>query len=125
MLNRVTLIGRLTRNPESRTTATGKSVCTFGIAVNRRTKQEDGDADFFTVSCWNQTADYVSNYLTKGTLVAVDGRLSWRKYVTSDGQNREVIEVVADSVQGLDKRDANNQGSASSSDGEYDPFEDN
>jgi len=122
MVNRVVLIGRLTRNPELRTTPTGKNVCSFGLAVNRRVKQQDGDADFFTVTAWGQTADYVSNYLTKGRLVAVDGRLSWRKYTTSDGQNREVIEVVADSVQGLDRpRDDQEGGAPSSAGGNYAP----
>lgn len=103
-VNRVVLVGRLTRNPEMRSTTTGKSVASFGIAVNRRVKGQDGDADFFTVTCWGQTAEFATNYLSKGRLIAVDGRLSWRKYTTSDGQNREVVEVVADNVQILDSR---------------------
>jgi single-strand DNA-binding protein len=94
-----------------RSTASGKSVASFGIAVNRRVKSQDGDADFFTVTCWGQTADFVTNYLSKGRLIAVDGRLSWRKYTTSDGQTREVVEVVADNVQILDsRRDAEDDG---------------
>lgn len=105
MINRVVLVGRLTRDPELRTTQTGKSVCDFSIAVNKRFKPQDGspDADFFRVSSWDKTAEYVSNYLTKGRLVAVDGRLQTRKYTGSDGVNREVVEVVADNVQGLDR----------------------
>lgn len=105
MVNRVVLVGRLTRDPELRTTGTGKSVAGFGIAVNKRIKPQDGspDADFFSVTAWGQTAEYVSNYLTKGRLVAVDGRLSQRKYTTQDGQTREVIEIVADNVHGLDR----------------------
>lgn len=104
MVNRVVLIGRLTRDPEMRTTTTGKSVVEFSIAVNRRTKSPDGtDADFFRCKAWNQTAEYVANYLTKGRLVAVEGRIEQRKYTASDGTNREVFEIVADNVQGLDR----------------------
>lgn len=105
MINRVVLVGRLTRDPELRTTATGKSVCDFSVAVQKRVKPQDGspDADFFRVSAWGATADYVANYLHKGRLVALDGRLQSRKYTTSDGQNREVVEIVADNVQGLDR----------------------
>src|SRR3954467_3173024 len=104
MINRVVLVGRLTRDPELRTTTTGKSVCDFSIAVQKRVKPQDGspDADFFRVNCWERPADYVPTYPTKARLVAVEGRLQSRKYTTSDGQNREVVEVVADSVQSLD-----------------------
>lgn len=105
MINRVVLVGRLTRDPELRMTANGKNVCEFSIAVQKRIKPQDGsqDADFFRVIAWEKTAEYVSNYLTKGRLVAVDGRLQTRKYVAQDGTNREVTEVVADNVQGLDR----------------------
>ena len=105
-INRVVLVGRLTRDPEApRTTTSGKSVMNFSIAVTKRFKPQDGspDADFFTVVAWGQTAEYVANYLTKGRLVAVDGRLQARKYTTQDGQNREVVEIVAETVQGLDR----------------------
>ena len=105
MINRVVLIGRLTRDPEHRTTNTGKTVCDFSIAVQKRVKPQDGspDADFFRVNAWERTAEYVSNYLHKGRLVAVEGRLQSRKYTASDGTNREVVEVVADNVQALDR----------------------
>jgi single-strand DNA-binding protein len=105
MVNRVVLVGRLTRDPELRTTTTGKSVCDFSIAVQKKIKPQDGspDADFFRVSAWGTTAEFVSNYLTKGRLVAVDGRLQSRKYTANDGTNREVVEVVAENVQGLDR----------------------
>ncbi len=104
-LNRVILIGRLTRDPEGRTTNTGKTVVNFSIAVDKRIKPQDGSptADFFNVSAWGNTADFVVNYLQKGRLIAVDGRLSTRKFTTQDGQNREVYEIVADNVQGLDR----------------------
>lgn len=105
MINRVVLVGRLTRDPELRTTTTGKSVTDFSIAVQKRVKPQDGspDADFFRVTAWGATAEYVANYLHKGRLVAVDGRLQSRKYQANDGTNRETVEVVADNVQGLDR----------------------
>lgn len=140
MINRVVLVGRLTRDPELKTTTSGKSVCDFSIAVQKRSKPTDGspDADFFRVTCWERTAEFVSNYLHKGRLVAVDGRLQSRKYTASDGTNREVVEVVADNVQGLD-RPRDDEGSANAGAGaraavgvgatvpsadEYDPFAD-
>ncbi|MBL8061202.1 MAG: single-stranded DNA-binding protein [Chthonomonas sp.] len=134
MINRVVLVGRLVRDPELRTTQSGKSVCDITIAVDKRIKPTDGSptADFFRVNCWEKTADFVANYLTKGRLVAVDGRLTSRKFTASDGTNREVVEVVADNVQGLDRpRDdaapaqaavtAGAPGTAASED-EFDPF---
>lgn len=137
-MNRVVLIGRLTRDPELRTTTTGKNVVEFSIAVNKRIKPQDGspDADFFRCKAWGQTADFVANYLTKGRLCAVDGRLEQRRFQGSDGQNREIIEVVAENVQGLDRprEDAGGGqtpagvgvaavGAAPAAD-EYDPFAD-
>lgn len=104
-VNRVVLIGRLTRDPELRTTNSGKNVVEFSIAVSKRVKPQDGapDADFFRVKAWGQTADYVNSYLTKGRLVAVDGRLETRKWTDQNGTNRESVEVVADNVNGLDR----------------------
>ena len=117
-LNRVTLIGRMVRDPELRTTNTGKNVVEFSIAVSKRIKPTDPnqpDADFFRITAWNQTADYVSNYGGKGRLTAVDGRLQSRKYVDKDGNNREIVEVVADNVNLLDRReDAAGSGGAES-----------
>ncbi|MBS1717336.1 MAG: single-stranded DNA-binding protein [Armatimonadetes bacterium] len=109
------LIGRLVRDPELRTTSGGKSVTDFSIAVRKRIKPQDGspDADFFRVTAWGQTAEFVSNYLNKGRLVVVEGRLQSRKYTTSDGQNREVVEIVADNVDALDRpREDGDSGSA-------------
>lgn len=134
-VNRVVLVGRLTRDPELRTTTTGKQVADFSIAVDKRIKPTDGSptADFFRVSAWGQTAEFVSNYLGKGRLVAVDGRLQSRKFTDKDGNNREVVEVVADNVQGLDRpRDdqgapataAVHAGSSIPAEDEFDPFAD-
>jgi single-strand DNA-binding protein len=105
-LNRVILIGRLTRDPELRTTNTGKNVVEFSIAVDKRLKPTDPSqpsADFFRVKAWERTAEYVSNYLSKGRLVAVDGRIETRKFVDKDGNNREMVEIIAENVQGLDR----------------------
>lgn len=138
MLNRVILIGRLTRDPELRTTNTGKSVVSFSIAVQKRLKPQnpsDPDADFFRVTAWGQTAEFVSNYMSKGRLVAVDGRLETRKFVDNTGANREVVEVIADNVNGLDRpRDDAGEGAPASggrpssavapSADEFDPFAD-
>ncbi|MCU0315964.1 MAG: single-stranded DNA-binding protein [Fimbriimonadaceae bacterium] len=137
-INRVVLVGRLTRDPEVRETTTGKKVATFAIAVDKRIKPTDGPtADFFNITAWGVTADYVGNYMSKGRLVAVDGRLQTRKYTTQDGQNREVVEIVADNVQGLDRARDDQGGRAMSSEvsgrmgggapapsDDYDPFAD-
>jgi single-strand DNA-binding protein len=113
-LNRVVMIGRLTKDPELKQTTTGKSVVSFSIAVDKRIKPTDGSptADFFMVKAWGNTAEFVSNYLGKGRLVAVDGRLETRKYTDNDGANREVVEIVADNVQGLDRPREGEQGGA-------------
>ena len=129
-MNRVCLIGRLTKDPELRTTTTGKNVCSFSIAVTKRIKPQDGspDADFFNVQAAGSSAEYVSNYLGKGRLVSIDGRLQTRKYTTNDGHTREIVEIVADNVQGLDRpRDDGKEtrpvaAASGDVDGEYDPF---
>jgi single-strand DNA-binding protein len=136
-LNRVCLIGRLGRDPELRTTNTGKSVVEFSIAVSKRIKPQDGgpDADWFRVKAWGNTAEFVANYLGKGRLVAVDGRLETRKWTDNEGNNREIIEVVAEQVQSLERpRDdqpadprGDTQRAPTSGGGdvdEYDPFAD-
>ena len=123
-LNRVVLIGRLTRDPELRQTTGGKDVASFSIAVDKRIKPTDGSptADFFLVVCWSQVATFVSNYLTKGRLVAVDGRLQTRKFQAQDGSNREVCEIVADNVQGLDRPKEEAPREQARDDGAWDPF---
>ncbi|RYG28189.1 single-stranded DNA-binding protein, partial [bacterium] len=102
--NSVTLVGRLTRDPEMRTTTTGKNFATFSIAVNKRFKPNDGgpEADFFNCKVWGQTADYVNQYVQKGRLVLVQGRIETRKYQDKDGNNREAIDIVCDQVTAMD-----------------------
>lgn len=106
MVNRVVLVGRIATQPELRYTPDGVPVVNFRMAVNRRSSRQGGEreADFFTIVAWRQTAEFVSTYLDKGRLIAVDGRLQSRSYQARDGTTRQVVEVVADSVQALDRR---------------------
>jgi len=108
MLNRVVLIGRLTKDPELRYTPNGVAVATFTLAVNRARANAQGEreADFIPIVVWQKQAENCANYLGKGSLVAVDGRLQVRTYDGKDGQRRWVTEVVAEAVRFLDKRDS-------------------
>jgi len=111
MLNRVILIGRLTRDPEMRSTGSGVSVVNFTLAVNRRFSrsgegQQGEQTDFIDIVAWRQLAELCNQYLSKGRLVAVEGRLQVRKWQASDGTNRRSYEVVADNVQFLESRKA-------------------
>lgn len=105
MLNKVILIGRLTRDPEVRYTQSGKAVTTFDLAVDRSVANAQGqrETDFIPIVTWGKLAETCGNYLNKGRLVAVDGRLQIRSYETQDGQKRRVAEVVADGVRFLDR----------------------
>lgn len=99
MLNRIVLIGRLTRDPELRYTPSAKAVASFTLAVDRRRNQQgERETDFIDIVTWGRLAETCSNYLSKGRLVAVEGRLQIRSYQTQDGQKRKVAEVVADGV---------------------------
>ena len=113
MLNRVVLVGRLTKDPEFRTTQNGVSVATFTLAVNRNFKNKNGEqqADFINVVVFRQQAENVNNYLSKGNLAGVDGRIQSRSYENKEGQRVYVTEVLADSVQFLEPKNnqSNNQ----------------
>lgn len=100
-MNSVILIGRLARDPELRFTASGKAVATFSLAVNRPFSREK-EADFFNIVVWGKTAENCANYIAKGRLVAVEGRLQSRSYETQTGEKRYVTEVVANTVEFLD-----------------------
>ena len=108
MINRVVLAGRLTKNPEFRQTASGVSVTTFSLAVNRTFKNKNGEreADFINVVVFRQQAENVNNYLSKGSLAGVDGRIQSRSYENQEGRRIFVTEVVADSVQFLEPKNA-------------------
>ena len=106
-MNRVVLVGRLTKDPVLRKTANGASVTSFTLACTRRYKQEgQPDADFINTVVWNKTADSVSQYTHKGSLVGVEGRIQTRSYDDKDGKRVYVTEVVADSVQFLESKSA-------------------
>ncbi len=100
-MNSVVLIGRLARDPELRFTASGKAVATFSLAVNRPFSREK-EADFFNIVVWGKTAENCANYIEKGRLVAVEGRLQSRSYEAKTGEKRYVTEVVANTVEFLD-----------------------
>ena len=104
-INRVVLVGRIARDPESRQTNTGMDVVDFTLAVDKRQgkREDEQEPNWFRISAFGKTAEYVTTYLGKGRLVAVDGRLEHRKYQDRDGNNREAISIVADNVQGLDR----------------------
>ncbi|MEJ5296961.1 MAG: single-stranded DNA-binding protein [Armatimonadota bacterium] len=105
MLNRIILIGRLTRDPELRYTPQGTPVAGFGLAVDRPRSGRDAErqTDFIDIVCWRQSAEFAANYLTKGRLVAIEGRLQIRDWVGQDGVKRRSAEVVADNVRPLDR----------------------
>lgn len=97
------IIGNCTRDPELNFTPSGLAVAKFGVAVNRRTKNEsgewvDGDPSFFNVTCWRDLADHVAESVTKGQRVIVCGRLEQRTWETDEGEKRSAIDVVADEV---------------------------
>lgn len=116
MINRVVLVGRLTKNPELRYTPNGVAVASFTIAVDRSFTNQQGEreADFIPVVVWRRQAENVANYLTKGSLAGVDGRIQTRNYENNEGRRVYVTEVVADSVQFLEsKRSRNAEGNES------------
>ncbi|MCC3663250.1 single-stranded DNA-binding protein [Staphylococcus haemolyticus] len=118
MINRVILVGRLTKDPEYRQTPNGIDVANFTLAVNRNFKSKNGEqqADFINVVVFRNQAQNVNNYLSKGSLAGVDGRIQSRSYENNEGRRVFVTEVVADSVQFLEPKNNNQsqqQGQAS------------
>ena len=110
-LNRVVLVGRMVRDPELKRTNSGTSVTSFTIAVDNLTKAgSERSASFIPCTSWNKTAENVAKYCAKGTLVGVDGRLNQRSYEDKSGQKRSVVEVIAESVQFLERKGANEEG---------------
>lgn len=109
MLNRVILIGRLTRDPELRYTPTGVAVTQFTVAVDRpfSNNQNEREADFIPVVTWRQLAETCANYLRKGRLVAVEGRIQVRNYENNEGKRVYVTEVIADNVRFLESAKSN------------------
>ncbi|MBS4196552.1 single-stranded DNA-binding protein [Lederbergia citri] len=112
MMNRVVLVGRLTKDPDLRYTPNGVPVATFTLAVNRTFTNQQGEreADFINCVIWRKPAENVANYLKKGSLAGVDGRIQTRNYDGQDGKRVYVTEVLADSVQFLEPRNSSSQG---------------
>ncbi|WP_286154424.1 single-stranded DNA-binding protein [Thomasclavelia cocleata] len=106
MINRVVLVGRLTRDPELRRTSQGDAVTSFTLAVNRNFTSRDGQqqADFINCVVWRKPAENVERYCSKGSLVGVEGRIQTRSYDNSQGQKVNVVEVICDSVQFLNTK---------------------
>jgi len=113
-MNRCVLVGRLTKDPDLKYLANGTPVSTFTLAVNRTFSNQQGDreADFINCVVWRKPAENVANYLKKGSLAGVDGRIQTRNYEGQDGKRVYLTEVVADSVQFLEPRSLNNSGNS-------------
>ncbi|HLS67211.1 MAG TPA: single-stranded DNA-binding protein [Pseudogracilibacillus sp.] len=111
MLNRVVLVGRLTRDPDLRYTASGIAVANFNVAVNRpfRNQQGEQEADFINCVVWRKQAENLAHYMKKGSLIGVDGRVQTRSYENQEGNMVYVTEVLAESVQFLEPRGASQQ----------------
>jgi single-strand DNA-binding protein len=104
-INRAVLVGRLTRDPEMRALPTGTSVCSMRIACNSRRREGETWVDrpnYFDVSAYGGAAEAIADFMRKGSRVGVDGRLEWREWETTDGQRRQAVSIVADTVQFLD-----------------------
>jgi single-strand DNA-binding protein len=109
-MNSVNMIGRITRDPESRTTPSQVVVTTFSIAVDRKFKVNgEKVADFFNVVAWRQTGEFVAKYLKKGMKIAVVGELQTRNYDDKDGKKVYLTEIIASDVEGLEKREKDSQ----------------
>lgn len=111
MINNVVLVGRLTKDPDLRYTASGTGVATFTLAVNRNFTNQDGnrDADFINCVIWRKSAETLANYAKKGTLLGVTGRIQTRNYENQQGQRVYVTEVVVENFQLLESRSTNQQ----------------
>jgi len=107
-INKCIFIGNLTKEPEGRTTPNGVAVTTFTIAVNRRFKDQNGEAqtDYINIVTWRATAENCAKYLTKGSKVAIVGALQNRSYEAQDGTKRYITEIIADEVQFLNTKTA-------------------
>jgi single-strand DNA-binding protein len=107
-INRVVLTGNLTRDPELRSTPSGTSVCSLRVACNTRRKDASGEwvdkPNYFDVTVWGRQGENAAQYLEKGRPIAVDGRLEWREWEDQNGNKRQAVDIIADSVQFLGGR---------------------
>ena len=122
MLNKVILIGRTTKDVDLRKTSSGTAVATFTLAVDNRFVQKDGQntADFISCVAWNSTAEFMNNYVKKGSLVAVEGRIQTRNYDNKDGNRVYVTEVVVETLKSLGSGSRNTERTGNNFDG-YEP----
>ena len=102
-MNRVVMVGRIVKDPEVKKTQSNKTVANFTVAINDKFNKDK--TDFINCVAWEKTADYLGNYVKKGNLIAVEGRISTRNYDAPDGKKVYITEVVCDSVQGLERND--------------------
>jgi single-strand DNA-binding protein len=113
-LNRVTLVGRLTRDPELRHSGGGDAICSIRLAVSSRSRDEGGNwgdrSNYFDVTVFGRQAETASTYLAKGRRIGVDGRLSWREWQAQDGTKRQSVEVIANDIFFLDSRGEGGEG---------------
>src|SRR5699024_1763467 len=121
MLNRVVIVGRLTRDPDLRYTPNGIAVANFNVAANRPYKNQQGEqeADFINCVIWRKPAENLATYMKKGSLIGVDGRIQTRSYENQEGKMVYVTEVLAESVQFLESRNASQQSGYDNSGGNY------
>ena len=124
-MNKVFLIGRLTRDPELRYTGSNTAVATFSIAINRNFTNSQGEreADFINIVVWRKQAENVKNYLQQGSQVAIDGRIQSRSYEDKEGQKRYVTEVVADNVEFLGSKNSANNSNTKENNNEPTPYD--
>src|SRR5690625_1329079 len=125
MLNRVVLVGNLTRDPELRYTPNGIAVANFTVATNRPYRSQDGsqEADFINCVTWRKQAENLATYMKKGYLIGVDGRIQTRSYENQEGRMVYVTEVLAENIQYLDRRGASQQRTESSGFGQTDSYQ--
>ena len=109
-MNKIILMGRLTRDPEVRVTPSEKTVCTFTLAVDRQFANQSGEreADFINIVVWGKAAELCGNSVSKGQRLLVEGRLQLRNYVAKDGNKRYVTEVIANSVEFVERKNTGN-----------------
>jgi single-strand DNA-binding protein len=105
-MNKIVLTGRLTRDPEERVTTSGLTIAKFSVAVDRRSKDQNGEkqTDFFNCSAFRSNAEFVNNYAKKGRLVAVEGRVEINNFTKQDGSKGTAVDVICDNVELLDKK---------------------
>ncbi|GHV34658.1 single-stranded DNA-binding protein [Clostridia bacterium] len=119
-MNKVILMGRLTRDPELRHTPAGSSVASFGLAVDKYSKEAGArTADFFDVVCWEKRADFASKYLTKGKKIVLSGRLQQRQWKDKEGNNRSSVEIIAEELEFAESKNAEGGGGSYQGGGDY------